>query len=75
MEYVGTTSRCASSVSLFECFIIEHRSHIICMCRQAEHKLGPTVASMIKELELSMGAQVFVIAGYRGSDGGINKTK
>jgi hypothetical protein len=30
---------------------------------------------MIKELELSMGAQVFVIAGYRGSDGGINKTK
>ena len=37
--------------------------------------MGQMVTEMMKELELSMGVQVFIMAGYRGSDGSINKAK
>jgi hypothetical protein len=75
MECFRTTPRGASSVSLLDCLTIEQCPHPECAQRLAERKLGPTAVDMIKELELSMGAQVFIAVGYRGSDGAINKAK
>jgi hypothetical protein len=75
VECFRTTHRGASSVSLLNCPIIEQCAHPECAQRLAERKLGSTVLDMIKELELSMGAQVFIAVGYRSSDGTINKAK